>query len=127
MAQILVVEDRPTIGMVFNLALSQEGHQVEVLHDGKAGLKRLQENPAPELLIIDLHMPGVSGKEVVETMHASSTLKHIPIIIISGSMPSEDVMPPQGSYEKFISKPFDLFEVIETVQELTEKKENACA
>ncbi|MDW7650307.1 MAG: response regulator [Bacillota bacterium] len=123
---MLVIEDRPSIGMVFDLALTEEGHKVEVVSDGSSGLKILQGEAKTDLVILDLNMPGISGREVVEIMRSENELlRNIPVIIVSGSVPSPDIMPPEGSYQAFIGKPFDLNEVIETVDWLT-TAEAAC-
>jgi CheY-like chemotaxis protein len=125
-ANVLVIEDQASIGMVFNVILSDEGHKVDVVRDGKAGLKRLAQEPKPDIVLVDLLMPGMSGREVVETMRRDSRTQDIPVIIISGCIPGSEEMPPAGSYSAFIGKPFDILDITATVGKLTAAKQD-CA
>lgn len=120
MARVLVIEDRPTVAMVFEVALTDEGHKVDVAYNGKTALKILSLEPRPDIVFVDLHMPDISGRQVVETMYADTELRKIPVVIVSGSIPSPENLPPEGSYQAFIGKPFDLDEVFETVERLTD-------
>ena len=122
MANVLVIEDQPSIGMVFNVILSDEGYKVDVVRDGKSGLKRLAEEPRPDIVLVDLLMPGMNGREVVEAMRQDPSTREIPVIIISGCIPGSEVMPPAGSYSAFISKPFDIMDIIDTVGRFTLEK-----
>lgn len=93
MANVLVIEDRSSIGMIFDLALTEEGHKVQVVPDGIRGLAILRGDSNQDVVILDLNMPGISGREVVEIMRSEQMLQNIPVIIVSGSVPSPDVMP----------------------------------
>ncbi len=126
MAIVLVIEDQPSIGMVFSVVLSDEGHSVDVVRDGKSGLKRMTQEPKPDIVLVDLLMPGMRGREVVEAMRQDPSTKDIPVIIVSGCIPEPEVLPPAGSYNAFISKPFDILDIADTVDRLTTKKQD-CA
>jgi CheY-like chemotaxis protein len=115
MANILVIEDQPAIGMVLNVILSDEDHKVDVVRDGKSGLKRLTQKPKPDIVLVDLLMPGMSGREVVEAMRLNPGTQDIPVIIISGCIPGPEVLPSPGTYSAFIGKPFDILDVTATV------------
>ncbi len=119
MARVLVIEDEPGIAMVLRIALSDEGHEVTTAPDGLTGLKLLSRSPSPEIVFVDLNMPGLSGRAVIETMLDSPWLKQIPVVIISGSMPGSPHFPPRGTYSAIITKPFDLNDVIDTANYLT--------
>jgi len=120
MARVLVIEDERSIAMVLRLALGEEGHEVITAGDGRSGFEQLINN-TPDVVLLDLVLPQMNGKSVVEKMRNSEQLRNIPVIIISGSMPTSDVLPPQGSYNAFIGKPFDLAEVLATVEELIQE------
>lgn len=119
MARVLVIEDEPGIAMVLKIALSDEGHEVVTAFNGVTGLKLLNQAPSPEIVFVDLNMPGLSGRAVIETMIGRPGLKGIPVVIISGSMPGSPHFPPRGTYNAIITKPFDLNDVIETANYLT--------
>jgi CheY-like chemotaxis protein len=127
MAHVLVIEDRRSIGMIFYMALTEENHTVNVVTDGASGLAAMSREPAPDVVILDLNMPGISGREVVETMRRDPSLQHIPVIIVSGSVPSADILPAQGSFQAFIEKPFDLNDIITTVEKLSAANASNCA
>lgn len=118
MANVLVIEDHPQIRMILDLILSENGHSVCLVSNGKMGLERLYMEPQPEVVLVDLNMPSMSGRELVRLMRDDGRLKDIPVVIISGSFPTPDIMPPEGSYQAFIMKPFDLTDILMTVKRL---------
>ncbi|MFZ5595464.1 MAG: response regulator transcription factor [Bacillota bacterium] len=124
MARVLVMEDEPGIRMVLKMALSDEGHEVVTVPDGKLGMQSLEEESTlPDIVLVDLFMPGISGCQVVESMCARARLKNIPIIILTGSDVDWVNMPPENSYKALIRKPFELNDVINTVNTLTKYTE----
>lgn len=121
MARVLVIEDEPGIAMVLRIALSDEGHEVTTAPDGLAGLKLLSRSPLPEVVFVDLNMPGISGRTVVEIMRDTPGLKDIPVVVLSGSILDSPHFPPEGTYNALIIKPFDLSDIIETTYNFTSK------
>lgn len=120
MAKVLVMEDERGIAMVLQIALSEEGHKVVVVRDGRDGMKIMEQGPIPDIVLVDLAMPGMGGCKVVETMQSAPALKGIPVVILTGSDADWTKLPPENSYKCLIGKPFDLNEVIETVNTLTD-------
>lgn len=119
MARVLVIEDEPGIAMVLRIALSDEGYEVITASDGLAGLKMLSSPPLPDVVFVDLNMPGLSGRSVVEIMHDAPGLRDIPVIILSGCIPDSPYFPPQGTYNALIPKPFDLHDLIRITYNFT--------
>ncbi|KKM08698.1 hypothetical protein SY88_22940 [Clostridiales bacterium PH28_bin88] len=122
MARVLVIEDEPGIAMVLREVLREEGHNVITVPNGVSGLERLRRAPVPEIVLVDLVMPRMNGRAVVEAMRSDPMLQDIPVIIITGSLPCAENLPPEGSYQAFISKPFDLTDVLETVHSLLDSR-----
>lgn len=118
MKRILVIEDEPTINMILEEVLTDEGYEVLTALNGQSGLKVMEEEALPNLVITDLRMPDISGRTVVETIRANPKLEEIPVIIISGAVSESDEFPAEGSYQAHLGKPFDLIDVISTVEEL---------
>lgn len=83
MKQILVIDDDPTIRLIYDRFLAGQGYAVLCAEDGSEGL-RLLESENPDLVITDIMMPNTDGLEVVLSMRE----KHpdIPVIAISGGM-----------------------------------------
>jgi CheY-like chemotaxis protein len=122
MARVLIMEDEPNIAYVLKIAMCEEGHEVKTCQDGWYGLQQLEQGPLPDIVLVDLCMPRVNGRTVVETMHKSQKYKEIPVVIVSGSVPDSRNFPPANCYRTLITKPFDLFHVLETVNELTKSQ-----
>lgn len=87
MARVLVIEDEPGIAMVLQIALGDAGHEVATASDGMAGLNMLSRPPHPDVVFVDLNLPGLSGRTVVEIIRETPVLKDIPVIALSGYIP----------------------------------------
>ena len=106
---LLVVDDQPAIRHLLKEALAGEGYEVELAASGREALARVQER-RPDLVLLDLKMPGMSGLETLEKMHAISP--QVPVILITAYGELSD----PGKAERMgvkclIFKPFDLNEV----------------
>ena len=71
MASILIVEDHPTMRDAMRLVLEEDGHQVEEASDGEVGIAMVRDR-APDVVLLDLNIPVVSGAEVLETLKSDS-------------------------------------------------------
>lgn len=113
MAHVLIIEDEPGITLVLTEVLTEEGHIVLTAPNGSMGLCMLeQQKVKPDIIFVDLHMPGMSGKAVVETVRSIPEFNSIPVVIMTGSILTSEIMPPVGSYRDVLGKPFDLDDVI---------------
>lgn len=79
---ILVVDDEEEIRRVMRLTLTIAGYEVREAEDGLAALDSMQHH-LPDLILLDLLMPGMDGFEVCESVRADSTMAKIPILILS--------------------------------------------
>ena len=118
MARILVADDELTITMVLEQVLADEGFDVVTAGDGKEALAVASQLPAPDLILVDLYMPEVNGKDFVSRLRANSSLKNVPVIVVTGAVSHERDYPSPGSYQMLISKPFDLEDVVAQVKRL---------
>ncbi len=82
--KILIVEDEKILLDLLQKKLTQEGYEITPTHNGEEGLKAMRENK-PDLILLDIIMPKMSGFEVLEEMNKDPELKSIPIIIVSNS------------------------------------------
>jgi len=76
----LIIEDDEDTGTIFAAAMQQAGFLTEVVTDGQEGLSRLEEI-APDLVLLDLHLPNVSGPEILEYIRNQERLKDVRVII----------------------------------------------
>jgi CheY-like chemotaxis protein len=119
MARVLIIEDEPEISMILEEVLKEEGDEVTAVSDGISGLKQLRKYPHPDIVLIDLFIPGISGKDVIEAMRADPELMNIPVVIMTGAVPTLQDFPDDMKYQALLSKPFDLSEAIRIIHRLT--------
>jgi two-component system, NtrC family, sensor kinase len=115
-ADILIVDDTPANLTVLSAILTKQGYRVRPAINGDLGLKAAQKS-APDLVLLDVQMPGIDGYEVCRRFKAEPTLAHIPIIFISALDDAADkVAAFQAGGVDYISKPFQIAEVLARVE-----------
>jgi two-component system, sensor histidine kinase and response regulator len=98
---VLVVEDDHDVRVAVRITLESEGYQVHSVTDGRRALEFLERSPQPpDLILLDLMMPGMDGWEFATRLRASHRLRSIPVVAI----PAFDEMPPPGIVA-FLRKP----------------------
>ncbi len=109
MQRILVIDDDPAITSVLKRGLAYEGFVVETTASGPEGLVQAREQP-PELVILDIMMPGLDGWEVLTRLRAADT--HLPVLFLTGQdAPTDQVRGLEQGADDYIVKPFT-FEVL---------------
>ncbi len=121
MAEILVAEDEADIAMILREILEMAGHDVTVAIDGAHALELLESDPLPDIILADLKMPRMSGRRLIETLRSNLRTAALPVILVTGAIPSTDDFPPDGSYDSFIMKPFDIWDVVDTVDRIASR------
>ena len=117
MRKILVIDDEPDVVSYLSAFLEDEGFQVLTAGNGPDGLKLAREQ-APDLITLDITMPGMSGIEVLTTLRRDDHLNCIPVVIITGVTSFDkltdyrDVRAPEG----FMQKPVDLEQLLSTIE-----------
>jgi two-component system, OmpR family, response regulator ResD len=110
---ILVVDDEPTIVEVVELYLKREGYQVITAADGLAALQAAEER-RPDLIVLDLMLPGLNGLEVTRQLRLSG---HIPIIMLTARGEETDrVVGLELGADDYVTKPFSPREVVARVK-----------
>lgn len=116
MAKILVAEDEKQIGDMIAFKLSNSGHQVVRAPDGEEAL-RLASRELPDLILLDAMMPGLSGFEVLRRLKGDSSLRAIPVIMVTAKGHERDVLNGlRGGSVDYIVKPFSLKELSARVE-----------
>jgi signal transduction histidine kinase/DNA-binding response OmpR family regulator len=87
--RILVVDDEPVVLEALEALLRQEGHQVLTAQDGEAALQQAEAD-RPDIILLDLHLPGLSGFEVVSRLRQIPELAAVPVIAFSGKFVSPE-------------------------------------
>jgi CheY-like chemotaxis protein len=112
--RILLVDDQPSIRDVLEVTLAGAGADVWSAASGEAALAALRDG-IPDLIMLDLHMPGMTGWDVLRALKQSSHTANIPVILQSSArdLASFDEARKQG-VAAFLSKPYRLNEALET-------------
>jgi DNA-binding response OmpR family regulator len=114
-ADLLVVEDDPDIAEVLELLLLSLGHQIRVARNGEEGLRLLDER-LPDLVLLDVEMPVLSGPEMAYLMFViDAGLEKVPILFLSGVMDLHLVAAKAGT-PYYLGKPYhvnDLLSVLD--------------
>lgn len=120
MAQILLVDDDLNLLQMVRLMLQRLGHQVVTSRNGEEGL-RLAAEMQPDLAIIDIMMPGLSGYDVVNRLRVDPKTAHVPIIILTArSQPMDKHKALRAGANAFISKPVTAQELADRVEAVLE-------
>lgn len=105
-AKILVVEDEPDIREILRFNLENEGYKVLVSDSGEKGL-RIAEEEKPDLLLLDLMLPGMDGLDVCRKVRTNNELAHCSVIIITAKGEEIDVVTGlELGADDYITKPF---------------------
>ena len=114
-AKILVIEDDEEILKFIRRGLAYEGYQVETATDGQTGLT-LARNTPPELVVLDLMLPGIDGLEVCRRLRAGG---NTPVIILTAKDTTNDrIMGLDMGADDYMTKPFELDELLARIRAL---------
>jgi DNA-binding response OmpR family regulator len=114
-ATVLIVEDEPTIAETLAYLLREDGYNVAMADTGPGGLHAFQ-TLAPDLILLDLMLPGMNGIEVCRTIRRSS---NVPIIMVTARAAElEKVVGLEAGADDYLTKPFSIAELRARVQSL---------
>src|SRR6201986_1615146 len=118
---ILLVEDEENLHEALKLNLELEGYEITSAFDGTQALKAVQSEYF-DLIILDVMLPGVDGISVTETIRVQNN--DVPILILSAKNASADrVLGLKKGADDYLTKPFNLEELLLRIQKLIEKNE----
>ena len=118
MTKILVVDDEPHIVRLVSFALQKRGYEVVEASDGPSGIE-LAMAEKPDLILMDVMMPVMTGLEVVERLKAEPATAGIPVVMLSArSQHSEQQEGLESGAERYICKPFTPSVLVDTVSEI---------
>jgi DNA-binding response OmpR family regulator len=114
-AKILIVEDHPTMREAMRLVLEHEGFEISEAADGASALERIQAEP-PDLVFLDLNIPGSSGTDVLKQLKADPATAEVRVIIVTatGEEGRSHVM--SLGADEYFTKPFSPRSLLQTVE-----------
>lgn len=111
-APVLIVEDDPVLRSLYRAALQLEGFHVIAVEDGVDALRHLDVT-MPAVVVLDLNLPRLNGRDVHREMAGRADMCHIPIVIVTGEDTS-DLRP--EDFACILHKPMDPAEVVSAIR-----------
>lgn len=117
--RVLVVDDDPAIRNLLDLSLSLEGMEITSAEDGVAGFQAAQQLH-PDVILLDVMMPGMSGIEVLKRIRQDSELGDSRVILLTAKAADADAWAGWCSgADSYVTKPFDIEEVSSEIFRVT--------
>ncbi len=123
MARIIVAEDEPMLRQIMKTSLEGEGHFVITVSNGRLAEEVIIDNQDFDLLISDIIMPELDGRELVTKIRKQDHIKDLPVILISGFVPFNDIVEIlKLGTTRFLPKPIKNRDLIDTVNNCLEEQ-----
>ncbi len=116
-AEILIVDDHPEITAMVAEALTDEGYQVRIAHDGRAAMTEI-ERRRPDLLLLDVAMPLMTGDQVLAQLRGQGQ-RDLPVILMTADRSPERFRALGAN--QLLRKPFDLGRLLQLVNRFTQR------
>ena len=104
-ARVLIVEDHPTMREAMRMVLADEGFLVDQAANGSQALD-LVASDRPDLVLLDLNIPGISGSDLLAALKASSATSGIPVIVVTAEEEEGRRAAMRAGAEDYLAKPF---------------------
>ncbi len=121
--RVMVVDDEPDIVKIVKISLELANFEVIECNSGEECLEKAAKMETPNLFLLDIMMPGLSGYEVCEKLRADAKHKNTKIVMLTAKGQKGDAE--EGlrvGADDYIIKPFDPYELIEQVKEILERR-----
>jgi len=112
---ILIVEDHPTMREAMRLVLEGEGFSIDEAADGQAALEAVRRDP-PDLLFLDLNIPGMSGADVLGALKADPATEPIRVIVVTAVGEEGRAEALRLGADEYFTKPFSPTALLQTVE-----------
>ena len=106
MGKVLIIDDEREIVELLKFVLEKEGHEVVFAYEGNVGIEKAKEE-CPDLIILDVMMPGADGYTVHLKLSQDESTKDIPILILTAKGQMRDLFAMSKNIVAYIEKPFD--------------------
>ena len=115
MSRVLVIDDETVVGTILRYALDVDGHETVIAGDGASGIE-MARTEHPDLIVLDLMMPDLSGYEVLELLRDDEHMRDIPVVVLTAvTMQRERARCMSKGADAVMIKPFDPREVAQAV------------
>lgn len=114
--KLLIVEDDPDVRLLSAKALRAEGYEVHEVASGPEALSLLENQFQPDLILLDLFLPGMDGEKFMRVLRVRTEWKNIRVVLVSGNSSLRDKARELG-VDGILEKPFDLDDLYEAVSQ----------
>lgn len=123
-ASIVLVEDDSFISGMYQTKLASMGYQVELKEDGEAAWERLQQDPLPDMVLLDVVLPKKDGFEILEALRADKRTENLPVILLTnlGQKPDVERGIKLGADDYIIKAHYTPSEVVEKIEKILQAK-----
>lgn len=122
MKRVMVVDDEPAVGEAVRDLLADEGYDVETPGDAQSALPEILRQ-VPDLVILDINMPGMSGWEFCALLRRQSTTRTVPVLFLTGRQDVRDrITAMQVGGSDYLAKPFGADDLRKKVRSLIKTK-----
>jgi DNA-binding response OmpR family regulator len=119
---ILIVDDEQDLTDVLRRHLRAAGYRVEVVHDGRSALERI-EHEAPDLVILEVVLPGLNGFQVCRAVRRIHDARSLPVLMLTGKYePADRFWGLEVGASAYLTKPFEVQNLLATLAELLEEE-----
>ncbi len=123
---VLLVDDEPDIVVLLSMVLEQEGYRPVVCSNGAEALQALHRGERPAVVVLDLMMPEMSGFQLCRLLKSRQDLQDIPVLILTArAQPVDRYRAEDSGADGYITKPFELEQVVQAVADLAGKRSAA--
>ena len=125
---VVCIEDEPEMITLIKAILNRRGYEVVGAGNGREGLETI-ERIRPDVILLDLMMPGMDGWEVYQKLKANEATSQIPVIVVTAKAQSIDKMLGLhiAKVDDYIAKPFSPQELVESIARVLAKRPNPAA
>lgn len=120
---ILAIEDDPDLSYLYESFLSGEGYDVLLAHDALEGLEKMRRHP--DVVLLDLMLPGVDGYTLLRHMRATARLRDMPVIVVSAAVPPGRQR--IAGADAVMHKPFEFDGLLRTIERVSHQAHPAHA
>ena len=118
--RVLLAEDEPNIAESITFLLERAGFEVTVENDGRGALDAVMAD-SPDVLVLDVMLPGLDGYEILRTLRADRDRESLPVLMLTAKGQREDrEMALKCGADLFITKPFSNAEIVSAVRRLAD-------
>src|SRR5215217_2729000 len=118
--KILVIEDDEYSRDALAHLLSSEGYEAQSASDGESGLEKAHEMH-PDVIVLDLNLPDIDGKHVIEMIRSDGPLKNVPILVVTGDEDKAAQAAVDLGADGYLTKPVEFDDLIDAISGLKSK------